>query len=460
MVYYSIKENPLPVFSTLIPDQAYVIKDNLNYKLYYAGEDFFSINLAQSPDGITWTPYDANPIISGAQYHSSVKYYSTVFQGADHGTNPSSLMMNYRIWYQGLTGNSISGWRYAESQDGINWYNHIAVAQFGPQVFSSLTGVNYGIADVIYTEGASNTGTDWNFRIYANVQWEGGAYAGKELVVMAFSVNGYDWTGYDPSSAGYATPIFAGTLDNRSYDSGHIGWFKVIRNSPTDWQAFYSGGKETTYQALNGIGYATSIDGINWIRSQSLFMTSQAAVWRNQSVWMPSVVKTENGYEIFFLASVNPYIDTSNWIQWKLYRAILTPDSAAAVAVNTVISATFSEEMDPETITTDTFLLMQGSTPIPGSVLYSGVTAFFTPAVNLTTETVYTVRITTGVRNLAGDALNEEKTWNIITEKNYDWSDPDVNPIFDGTTGRHVKSPSAELIILPTYCFKNISPLN
>ena len=150
--YYTINENSSPVFSTLIPDEAYVIKDNVNYKLYYAGNDFASIDLAQSPDGITWTPYNSgNPIISDAQYHSDVKYYSTGFPGANSGTNPSLLTMNYRIWYQGLNQNSIEGWRYAESPDGINWYNHIPVSQFGTPVYSSATGIAYGIADVIYT---------------------------------------------------------------------------------------------------------------------------------------------------------------------------------------------------------------------------------------------------------------------------------------------------------------------
>ena len=322
--YYTINENSSPVFSTLIPDEAYVIKDNVNYKLYYAGNDFASINLAQSPDGITWTPYNSgNPIISDAQYHSDVKYYSTGFPGANSGTNPSSLTMNYRIWYQGLNQNSIEGWRYAESPDGINWYNHIPVSQFGTPVYSSATGIAYGIADVIYTPGASNTGTDWTFRIYANVQWEVGIYGAKELVVMAFSSDGYNWTGYDPTSAGYATPVFTGTLDTSRFDCDHIGWFKVIKNSPTDWQAFYSGGKGSTYQALNGIGYATSTDGINWTHRQTLITTNDAVAWRNKSVWMPSVVKSGNNYELFFLGSEDE--SDGSWIWWKLGRAILTP---------------------------------------------------------------------------------------------------------------------------------------
>ncbi len=323
-VTLTINENPSPVFPQLIPDQAYVIKDNVNYKLYYAGNDFASINLAQSPDGITWTPYSSNPIISDGQYHADVKYYSTGFPGANSGTNPSSLTMYYRIWYAGLNQYSISGWRYAESPDGITWYNHISVAQFGPPVYSAATGITYGIADVVYTPGATNTGTDWTFRIYANVQWEIGAYGGKELVVMAFSNDGYNWTGYDPTSAGYATPVFAGTLDPNRFDCDHIGWFKVIKNSPTDWEAFYSGGKETTYKALNGIGYATSTDGISWTRRQTLFTTSDGVAWRNQSVWMPSVIKTGSNYQIWFLGSNNPDLDSSDWIQWKLGGANLT----------------------------------------------------------------------------------------------------------------------------------------
>ncbi len=326
--HFTISENPSPVFPTLVPDQAYVIKDNVNYKLYYAGNDFASINLAQSPDGITWTPYGGNPIITDAQYHADVHYYDTGFPGANSGTNPSSSTMYYRMWYAGLNQNDISGWRYAESPDGISWYNHISVSQYGPLIYSAATGVTYGIADVVYTPGATNTGTDWTFRIYANVQWELGAYGGKELTVMAFSTNGYNWTGYDPTSVGYATPVFAGTLNPSDFDCDHIGWFKVIKNSATDWEAFYSGGNGTTYKALNGIGYATSTDGINWTRSQTLFTTNDVVAWRNQSVWMPSVVKTGSTYQIWFLGSNNPSIDTSDWIQWKLGGANLTVNAA------------------------------------------------------------------------------------------------------------------------------------
>jgi hypothetical protein len=339
----SAVENPSPVFPTLIPDQAYVIKDDVNYKLYYADCDAItwicSINLAQSPDGVTWTPYVGNPVLAeGATQgeHADVHFYSAGFTGANSGTNPSAITMYYRMWYQGAVA-GIANWRYAESPDGINWYNRVAVAQFGTPVFSAQTGAAYGIADAVYTPGASNTGTDWTFRIYVNVQWEVAPYGGNELVIMAFSSDGYNWTGYDPTSVGYATPIFAGTLDGVSFDTDHISWFKVIKNSATDWLAFYSGGKGTTFQALNGIGYATSHDGINWVRRQALFTTNDPVAWRNQSVWMPSVVKSGIDYEIFFLGSDYPGdIGGSDWIQWKLGGATLTPIPVLNVIKNVI----------------------------------------------------------------------------------------------------------------------------
>jgi hypothetical protein len=448
--YYTINEDSSPVFNTLIPDQADVIKDNVGYKLYYAGNDFGSINLATSPDGINWTPYAGNPVLSEGSTvqaeHADVNFYSAGFSGADSGTDSSNMTMYYRMWYQGVA-SGIGGWRYAESPDGINWYNHIAVTQTGTPVFSAATGTDYGIADVVYTPGGEGGDLNKTFRIYANVQWELAPYSARELVVMAYSVNGYVWTGYDPTNAGYATPVFGGTLDGTSFDTDHIGWFKVIENSPTDWQAFYSGGNGTTYQALNGIGYATSTDGINWTRRQTLFTTSDGVAWRNQSVWMPSVVKTGNNYEIYFLGSNNPDISDSDWIQWKLGRAILTPDTtpptvisilpanaAIDVANNSALTATFSKALDPSTITNVTFTLMQGTTPVTGTVTYAGVTATFTPTANLAASTVYTATITTGVKDLAGNALAANYSWSFTSAQNYTaWSDQGI--IYTAPTG-------------------------
>ena len=110
-------------------------------------------------------------------------------------------------------------------------------------------------------------------------------------------------------------------------------------------------------------------------------------------------------------------------------NAVIIPTDAAAPAVisttpadgvtdmgiNNTTSSTFSEAMDPLTIGPTTFTLMQGATPIAGEVTYSGVTAVFSPTVDLTASTSYTATITTGAKDLAGNALANDHSWNFTT---------------------------------------------
>jgi hypothetical protein len=284
----------VPVWDRLLSDQACVIKDGTaSYKLYYAGEDLASINLATSTDGLTWTEYPSNPVITDGRYHATVHYYETPFPGANLGTDPSFMDMHYRIWYAGPADD---GWRYGESLDGAVWNNRMAVTLTTPLV----TGVSHGIVDAVFTPDATNTGTDWTFRIYANVQWQhGGDYADEELIVVAFSANGYEWQGYDPTNVGYATPVFAPSHGLGDFDRADVGWFKATRNSANDWEAFYSGN-------MNGIGRAVSSDGLNWARTGVVVSTFDGVAWRNTSSWMPSVVaESDSLYRIYFLGSDN-----------------------------------------------------------------------------------------------------------------------------------------------------------
>ena len=90
-------------------------------------------------------------------------------------------------------------------------------------------------------------------------------------------------------------------------------------------------------------------------------------------------------------------------------------NNATGVVLNKIISATFSEPMDPLTINATTFTLMQGSTVVTGTVTYSGTTASFKPTVNLLAGTVYTATITTGAKNLAGTGLANNYVWTFTT---------------------------------------------
>ena len=90
-------------------------------------------------------------------------------------------------------------------------------------------------------------------------------------------------------------------------------------------------------------------------------------------------------------------------------------NNATGVALNRMILATFSEQMDQATITSLTFTLKQGSTLVPGAVAYTGTTATFTPASNLGASLIYTGTITTGAKNIDGDALPGNYTFSFTT---------------------------------------------
>jgi hypothetical protein len=89
---------------------------------------------------------------------------------------------------------------------------------------------------------------------------------------------------------------------------------------------------------------------------------------------------------------------------------------ATGVALNKIITAIFSEAMNPSTITTTTFTVKIGTTPVSGTVTYAGTGAIFTPASNFAVSTTYTATITIGAEDVAGNALASDYVWNFTTD--------------------------------------------
>ena len=104
----------------------------------------------------------------------------------------------------------------------------------------------------------------------------------------------------------------------------------------------------------------------------------------------------------------------------------INADGATNISVNTNAGATFSEGMDPLTVTTATFTLKQGVTAVPGTVSYTGVNAVFTPVSTLAANTTYTATITTGAKDLAGNALASDFVWSWSTAAALDTTPPTV----------------------------------
>jgi len=117
---------------------------------------------------------------------------------------------------------------------------------------------------------------------------------------------------------------------------------------------------------------------------------------------------------------------------------VLPAQGATGVALNTKVVATFSEPMQAGSFDEVTFTLVQGATAVPGIVSYSdaGRAAIFAPTTQLLASTPYTATVTTGARDLAGNALLAARTWTFTTGVALDTTAPSVtatNPVSGAT---------------------------
>ncbi len=128
-------------------------------------------------------------------------------------------------------------------------------------------------------------------------------------------------------------------------------------------------------------------------------------------------------------------------------------NGASGVALNAALAAMFSEPMNNTTLTTATFTLVvtSTSTPVSGSVGVSGNTATFTPSAALAGSTQYTATITTGARDVAGNALASNFSWSFTTTLPPDTTPPTVlstSPL-NGATGVALNAALAALFSEP-----------
>ena len=93
---------------------------------------------------------------------------------------------------------------------------------------------------------------------------------------------------------------------------------------------------------------------------------------------------------------------------------------SSAISATVVITATFSEPMDANTINNTTFLLSNNASSVTGAVTYDADrnTAIFTPLSKLSNNSTYYATITTGVQDKAGNSMQSTYQWSFSTELN------------------------------------------
>ena len=140
------------------------------------------------------------------------------------------------------------------------------------------------------------------------------------------------------------------------------------------------------------------------------------------------------------LALVSPYVwtfttgvtpDTTLPRVLSTVPATTIPGPTTGVPTNTAITAVFTEEMAPASITGASFTLTgPGTTAVAGTVSYTvgAATATFTPTAVLAASTTYTATITTAATDLAGNALAGNQA-PLPAASNYVWTFTTAAPV-------------------------------
>jgi predicted GH43/DUF377 family glycosyl hydrolase len=271
-----VEDTSGPVYS---PGKAYypsVIEENGKYTMW--SENATGEQMATSSDGVNWTTKGQ---VSGLQNPAHAVVEDT------GGT--------YRIWYWDQSQlYSIGAIRTATSTDGLTWSNDQPLTQVGSTVVTGNAGTDwnagsYGPEDILYNPNGSSSIVEPvdKTSVWMNkyVMYYDGTTGSAEDMGLAVSNDGIHWEGYD----GGAAPVLDSGASG-AWDSGYVGYGTVIEVSPDEFDLYYSGGQD--FVLNQGIGFATSTDGIDWVKSTSnpVFFIKDGVAWRAYRTYTPMVI--------------------------------------------------------------------------------------------------------------------------------------------------------------------------
>jgi len=96
-------------------------------------------------------------------------------------------------------------------------------------------------------------------------------------------------------------------------------------------------------------------------------------------------------------------------------QSVSPPDGSYCASTTGTVTAQFSEGLNPSTVNSGTFSLVGLGTQISGTVSYANGTATLIPSSALSTGASYTATLSTGMKDLAGNALAAPFNWTFTT---------------------------------------------
>lgn len=223
------------------------------YHMWYGGirDDAVEIGHATSTDGINWIKDSQNPVLKKGEagsWDAGRVYLPTV-------VHDGSI---FHMWYIGANYGGIENSGYATSEDGINW-----------------------------TKEQSKPPFDVHAVIYDGELFHMWSHYNNDLEVMyATSENGSDWT------ISLDSPVMVGAEPgNWDYPRMQVSSAIVIDDTI---HMCYSGGDFYTWS----IGYATSPDGINWVKDTQnpVLERGEVGEWDHMYVAFGSLLYDESDH--------------------------------------------------------------------------------------------------------------------------------------------------------------------
>ena len=230
-----------------------------------------AINVSwEQGDGISWTKYAANPVIdlgpAGSWDEKSASIATVIYEG--------NL---YKMWYTGYNG-TLYQLGYATSPDGINWTKYAGNPVMSCGAAGSWEAV-IGGPSVIY-DGITYK------------MWYAGADASsKTRIGYATAVDGINWTKYS------GNPVL-NVGASGTWDATEVGNPSVLYDGTTYkmWFTGYNG------SASRRTGYATSPDGVNWIKytGNPILSLGTSGTWDDVANNAPCVIYTGTEYKMWY----------------------------------------------------------------------------------------------------------------------------------------------------------------
>lgn len=176
-----------------------------------------------------------------------------------------------------------------------------------------------------------------------------------------------------------------------------------------------------------------SYNGVSWVPEETVTVKNDGTVdltvthFSNHAVMQPKKEK-----------------DTES----PTVKKVVPTENATAVPLNTKVTATFSEPVTETTIKKSFTVTDVSGKAVEGVVSYDVDTygATFTPKADLAASTEYTAKISTDVKDVAGNALKVDKIWKFTTGAAKDTTAPTVKSTIPANNSTGV-AVNAKLVI-------------